>query len=357
MSTRRAGPAKARDGGGRRPTVELGYKLSSEEQAPAALVKHAQLAEAAGFSFALISDHYHPWIDRQGQSPFVWSVIGALAQATTRLRIGTAVTCPSFRIHPAIIAQAAATSAAMMPGRFFLGLGTGENLNEHVIGGGWPETEVRQERLAEAIDILRRLFEGRNTSYRGRHFTVENARLYTLPPQPPPILIAAGGRAGAELAGRLGDGMIGTDADAELLETFAQAAGSDKPRYAELTVCWAEDEAAGRRTAREVWPTAAMESALSWELPLPSHFEAVASLVTEDAVAESVTCGPDPDAHIKAIKRYADAGYDHICVHQVGPDQEGFFEFYRQSILPRLQGKHPRSPDRERPRASSRRRR
>jgi coenzyme F420-dependent glucose-6-phosphate dehydrogenase len=349
MSARRAGPASAKaTARGRRPAVELGYKLSSEEQAPAAMVKHAQLAEAAGFAFALISDHYHPWIDRQGQSPFVWSVIGALAQATTRLRIGTAVTCPSFRIHPAVIAQAAATSAAMLPGRFFLGLGTGENLNEHVIGAGWPETEVRQERLAEAIDILRRLFGGENTSYRGAHFTVENARLYTLPPKPPPILVAAGGRASAELAGRLGDGMIGTDADAEVLEAFAKAGGDGKPRYGELTVCWAEDEAAARRTAREIWPTAAMESALSWELPLPSHFEAVASLVTEDAVAESVTCGPDPAAHIKAIKRYADAGYDHICVHQVGPDQEGFFEFYREAVLPRLQGIDSPSRGRER---------
>jgi len=229
--------------------MRIGYKLSSEEQTPSALVEQAKLAEECGFSFALISDHYHPWTERQGQSPFVWSVIGALAHATARLEVGTAVTCPSFRIHPAIIAQAAATSAAMMPGRFFLGVGTGENLNEHVVGGAWPETEVRQERLGEAIEIIRALLEGGNRSHRGRYFTVENARLYTRPPRPPRIMVAVGGAKSAELAGRLGDGMIGTDPDPAIGRQFARAGGAGKPRYGELTVCWAEDESAARKTA------------------------------------------------------------------------------------------------------------
>ena len=316
--------------------ISLGYKLSSEEQAPADLVRLAAMAEETGFVFALISDHYHPWTDRQGQSPFVWSVIGAIAQATQRLTVGTAVTCPAGRLHPAIIAQAAATSAALMPGRFFLGVGTGENLNEHILGQGWPETEIRQERLEEAIEVIRQLWRGGNQSHHGRYFTMENARLYSLPDRPPPLLVAVGGPRGAEQAARLGDGMIGTDPDPSLVKAFTKAGGTGKPRYAELTVCWAKDEPTARRIAREHWPTAAMESSLSWELPLPAHFEAVAELVTEDQVAESIVCGPEPSRHLKAIAKYVEAGYDHICVHQVGKDQKGFFEFYRDEILPNV---------------------
>ena len=333
--------------------ITLGYKLSSEEQSAADLVRHAQMAQDAGFGFALISDHYHPWIERQGQSPFVWSVLGAIAQATQRLTVGTAVTCPIMRIHPAIIAQAAATTAALMPGRFFLGVGTGENLNEHVIGQGWPETEVRQARLEEAIEVIRLLWKGGNQSYHGRYFTMENARLYSLPDTPPPLYVAVGGPRSADLAGRLADGMIGTDPDASLLSAFDRAGGAGKPRYGELTVCWAREEATARRMAREHWPTSAMRSSLSWELPLPEHFEAVAELVTEDQVAESIVCGPDPERHLAALRKYAGAGYDHVCVHQVGKDQKGFFEFYAEEILPRQ--KSVVTPRRKKPSRSGRR--
>ena len=318
-----------------RKPVRLGYKLSSEEQGPRELVRLARMAEDSGFAFTLISDHFHPWTDRQGQSPFVWSVIGGIAQATRTLALGTAVTCPTMRIHPALVAQAAATCALLMEGRFFLGLGTGENLNEHIVGLGWPETEVRQARLLEAVQVIRLLWAGENASHHGRHFTVENARLYSRPDTPPPLLLAVGGPRSAELAGRVADGMIGTDPEEEVTERFRRAGGADKPRYGELTVCWARSESAARRTAREVWPTAAMESSLSWELPLPAHFEAVAELVTEDAVAESVVCGPDPERHLAAIAKYADAGYDHVCIHQVGPDQAGFMRFYAREILPK----------------------
>jgi G6PDH family F420-dependent oxidoreductase len=244
-----------------------------------------------------------------------------------------------MRIHPALVAQAAATCALLMEGRFFLGLGTGENLNEHIVGQGWPETEVRQARLLEAVQVIRLLWEGENRSHHGRYFTVENARLYSRPDTPPPLLLAVGGPATADLAGRLGDGMIGTDPSRELVAGFERAGGGRKPRYAELTVCWNRSEAAARRTAKEVWPTAAMESSLSWELPLPAHFEAVAELVTEDGVAESIVCGPDPGRHLAAIARYADAGYDHICIHQVGPDQAGFMRFYEREILPKLRAR------------------
>jgi coenzyme F420-dependent glucose-6-phosphate dehydrogenase len=316
--------------------MEVGYKLASEEQGPNELVRYAGLAEEHGFGFALISDHFHPWIDRQGQSPFVWSVIGAIAHTTQRLRLGTAVTCPTVRVHPAIVAQAAATAAAMMPGRFFLGVGTGENLNEHIVGQGWPETAVRQARLVEAIQIIRLLWSGGMQSYRGSFFTVENARLYTLPPKPPPLMVAVGGPKSLEIAATLGDGMIGTEPDKKLVKGFKKAAGGRKPCYGELTVCWAKDEGKARQTARERWPIQAMDAALAWELPLPAHFEAAAELVNEDTIGESMVCGPDPKDHVEALQEYADAGYEHVCVHQVGPDQEGFMHFYKREVFPRL---------------------
>ena len=314
--------------------IKLGFKLSSEECRPEHLVRYAASAEEHGFTFALISDHYHPWIDRQGKSPFVWSVIGAVSQATERLQLGTAVTCPTVRIHPGIIAQAAATCASLMPGRFFLGVGSGENLNEHIFGDQWPPVPVRHEMLEEAVEIIRLLWKGELTNHRGIHYTVENARIYSLPSELPPILVAVGGPRAAELAGRIGDGYIGTSPKADSIKKFQAAGGKGKPRYGELTVCWAEKEAAARKTAHERWPTAPMPSSLSWELPLPSHFESAAELVTEDAIAKEIVCGPDPEKHLEKIREYEKAGFDHVCIHQVGPDQEGAIRFYEREILP-----------------------
>lgn len=315
--------------------MELGYALSSEEHRPLALVEHARQAEEAGFSFALLSDHFHPWIDRQGQSPFVWSVLGGIAGATERLVVGTGVTCPTIRIHPAIIAQAAATAASMLPGRFFLGVGTGENLNEHVLGDAWPSASVRLEMLGEAIEVMRLLWEGELTDHRGRHFTVEDARIYTLPEEPIRVMVAAGAEGAADLAGRVGDGFIGTSPEAELLETFGNAGGEGKPRYGQITVCFAESEQEARQTAHEVWPNAALKGPLPQELPLPSHFQEAAEMVSEDDVAKMIACGPDPERHVALIEKYAEAGYDHVYVHQVGADQDGFFRFYESEILPR----------------------
>ncbi len=322
--------------------AEIGYALSSEEHAPNDLVKYARRAEEAGFTFALISDHFHPWVDSQGHSPFVWSVIGAIAHATERLRLGTGVTCPLIRIHPAIIAQAAATAAAMLPGRFFLGVGTGENLNEHILGDRWPAHDVRREMLEEAIEVIRLLWQGGQQSYHGTYYTVENARIYTLPDQAPPIMVAAAGPKAAEVAGQFGDGMIGTSPEAEVVQSFEKAGGASKPRYGQVTVCWAQDEAAARRTAYEIWPNGANEGELSQELPTPAHFEQVAKMVTEEQVAKTVICGPDPQRHIEAIRKYVDAGYDHVYVHQVGRDQEGFFRFYQQHVLPEFQAARAR---------------
>ena len=317
--------------------TEIGYALSSEEHGPTQLVRHAIRAEEAGFALALISDHFHPWTSRQGQSSFVWNVLGGIASSTRRIRIGTGVTCPLIRMHPAIVAQAAATTAAMMPGRFFLGVGTGENLNEHVTGGAWPSASERFEMLEEAIGIIRRLWSGEEVEHRGRHFRVIDARLYTLPPERMQLYVAASGTRAAELAGRLGDGLIATAPNAEVVRSF-RAAGGGGPRIGQISVCWALTEAEARRAALDWWPTAALGGNLSQELPRPEEFEAAAQLVTAGDVSETVVCGPDPDRHLAAIREYESAGFDRVYVHQVGPDQEGFMRFYQRHILPKVGG-------------------
>jgi G6PDH family F420-dependent oxidoreductase len=315
--------------------VEIGYALSSEEHPPNDLVRNAKRAEDSGFTFAAISDHYHPWIDRQGQSAFVWSVIGGISQATTSLRLGTGVTCPTFRIHPAIIAQAAATATAMMPGRFFLGVGSGENLNEHILGDHWPSAPVRQDMLAEAIEIIRQLWEGGYQSYDGQYFTVENARIYTLPDEAPPIVLAAGGPSAAEMAGDLADGIWAVAPKSDLLDTYAEAGGRGH-RYGQVKMCWAPDEDEARKTVLEWWPNAGIGGELSQELPLPRHFQQAAALVTEDALAEKIPMGPDPEQYVEAVKAFVDAGFTHVYLHQIGPDQEGFFDYFTRELAPRL---------------------
>ncbi len=311
----------------------IGYALSSEEHGPRDLVRNASRAEEAGFSFALISDHFHPWIERHPHSPFVWGVLGAIAVATDRLIVGTGVTCPTMRTHPAIIAHAAATAADLMPGRFFLGIGTGENLNEHILGQAWPEWDVRAEMLEEAVEIIRALWSGEVTSHRGRHYRVQNARLYTLPETLPPIRVAASGPRMAALAARLGEGLIATAPDKELVKAYRDAGGTG-PLIGQMTVCWAESEAKARRVAHDWWPTAALHGEVSQELPNPSQFTDLVKSVTEDQVAEAILCGPDADPHLEKIEEYTKAGFDHVYVHQVGPDQAGYLDFARKEILP-----------------------
>jgi coenzyme F420-dependent glucose-6-phosphate dehydrogenase len=316
--------------------TEIGYALSSEEHPPNELVENARRAEEAGFTFALISDHYHPWTDTQGQSAFVWSVLGAIARETQRLRVGTGVTAPIIRTHPAIIAQAAATVAAMMPRRFFLGVGTGENLNEHILGDRWPSASTRREMLVEALDVIRTLWKGQLTDYSGIHYTVENARIYTLPDEPPPVYVAASGPEAASMAGEVGDGLIGTSPKGDTVQRFREAGGSGKPLYGKLTVCWAETEDDAKRTAHKFWPNTALAGELGQELPLPRHFEQATQMVTEDDIAQTVICGPDAQRHVDAVREFADAGFTHVYVHQVGHDQQGLFRFYREQVLPQL---------------------
>ena len=313
---------------------ELGYALSSEEHGPLELVKNAARAEEAGFGFALISDHFHPWTDRQGESPFVWSVIGGIAQATERLRLGTGVTCPTIRTHPAIVAHASATAAVMMEGRFFLGVGSGENLNEHILADRWPPTRDRLDMLEEAVEIIRELWTGELVSHRGRHYEVANARLYTTPDMPPEVIVAAGGEAAAELAGRIGDGLVVTSPDEDTISRFSESGGEGKPRIGQCHVCWAESEEEGKRTALEWFPNIALGGELTQELPQPAHFEQAAELLSEDDIAGIAACGPDPERHVEMIQRFADAGCDRVYVHQIGPDQDGFFDFYEREVLP-----------------------
>jgi coenzyme F420-dependent glucose-6-phosphate dehydrogenase len=318
--------------------TRLGYTLSSEEFDAPSLVALAERAERAGFAFASVSDHFHPWVDEQGQSPFVWGTLGAISQRTERIELMTGVTCPTTRVHPAIVAQAAATAASLLPGRFSLGVGTGENLNEHILGDRWPGVVERQDRLEEAIEVIRELWEGKLTSHRGEHFTVENARLYSLPAEPPPLLVAVAGESSVELAARAGDGIVGTAPVAESVQQFRSEGGTGKPTYGQLDVCWAEDEAKAKELALKQWPNSALSGGFFLELPLPAHFEEATATLDEDDIAESVGCGPDPERHRAAIQEYVDAGYDHVYIHQVGPDQDGFFDFYEREVLPAFAG-------------------
>ena len=317
--------------------VELGYALSSEEHGPSALVEYARRAEDVGFEFASLSDHFHPWIERQGNSPFAWTVLGGIAEATDDLEVGTGVTCPIVRVHPAVVAQAAATTAAAMDGRFYFGVGTGENLNEHVVGERWPPHPVRLEMLAEAVEILRELWTGEEYTHHGEHFTVENARLFTVPGDPPPIHVAASGTRTAAAAGRMGDGLISTAPDEEVVESFRDEGGEDAPTIGQLTVCWDEDESAAVETAHEWWPNTALPGQLGQDLLTPVHFEQAVELVEPEDVAEAMVCGADVDEHVAAIEEFVDAGFDRVYVHQVGPDQESFFEGYEAEVLPAFQ--------------------
>ncbi len=316
--------------------VEIGYSLMSEEHHPNALVRYAQLAEEAGFTFATISDHFHPWTSQQGNSPFVWATIGGIAAATKKLRVGTAVTCPTMRIHPAIIAQAAATAASMMPDRFFLGVGTGENLNEHILGSIWPSHEIRSAMLEEALEIIRELWKGKTTSYYGDFYMVENARIYTLPQHPVPIYVAAEGPKMAKTAGQIGDGLISTTSNGAFIKAFREQAGENLPLYCQSTACYAASEAEGKRIAHKQWPITGIPGELDRELPTPKFFEQTASLLTEEQATEGVACGSDPKKHLDAIKTYLDAGFKKVSVHNIGPNQEMFFKFYKDQIIPHI---------------------
>ena len=315
--------------------AKIGYFLSSEQFTPKELIDQAKRAEDAGFDALWISDHFHPWNDAQGQSSFVWGVIGALSEATS-LPVSTAVTCPTMRIHPAIIAQAAATAAVQLDGRFVLGVGSGEALNEHILGDPWPSVGVRLEMLEEAIDVIRLLLRGDEVSHHGEHYEVQEARIYTLPDQPLPIYVSGFGPQAAELAGRIGDGYVLVTPETELVQTFRSNGGGDKPVQAGTKVCWDADADTAVDTAHRIWGNQGLPGQSAQILPRPKDFEALQALVPKQDIADSVACGSDPDRHAAQVRQYLDAGVDEVYVSQIGPDMDGFFAGWRRDVLPQL---------------------
>ena len=315
-------------------TMTMGYFLSCEEYTPAELVEQARAAEDAGFQALWISDHFHPWNDEQGESPFVWSVIGAISQVC-ELPVTTAVTCPMVRTHPAIVAQAAATSALMLRGGFTLGVGTGEALNEHILGDPWPSVDVRLEMLEEAVALMRRLWEGDFVTQAGPHYRVDNARIYSLPDEPPEVYVSGFGPKATDVAARIGDGYISTSPDAELVRRFKDGSGG-KPARAGAKVAYAPTVDEGVGHAHRLWSNSGLPGELAQVLPSPRHFEQASQLVTEQSTRDSVVAGPDPEAHLAQVDSYREAGYDELYVANMGPHYLHMIEFYGKEILPAL---------------------
>ncbi len=314
--------------------MRIGYFLSTEEYGPSELLEQAAAAERAGFESLWISDHFHPWNDQQGHSPFVWSMIGAISQVCS-LPVTTAVTCPTVRLHPAVVAQAAATSGRLTGGRFTLGVGTGEALNEHILGDPWPTVDRRLEMLEEAVALIRELWTGDVVSWEGKHYRVDHARIYDLPDTLPEIHVSGFGPKATDVAARIGDGYISTAPDGELVKRF-QAASGGKPASAGAKVAFAPTQEEGWEHAHRLWPNAGLPGELAQVLPTPEHFEQASQLVTEDSTRESVVAGNDPAAHREQLRTYAEAGYDTVHVANMGPHYREMIEFYGAEILPGL---------------------
>ncbi|RLP93704.1 TIGR03557 family F420-dependent LLM class oxidoreductase [Micromonospora sp. CV4] len=315
--------------------MRIGYKLSTEGFGPKEIIRQAVRAEQVGFDFVEMSDHYHPWLDVQGHSSFTWTVFGAIAVQTDRVGLATGVTCPTMRYHPAIIAQAAATLAIISGGRFTLGVGAGERLNEHVVGQGFPSARGRHERLREALEIIRLLWSGGYQSYEGKHLQLEDARVFDLPEQAPVIAVAASGPASVAIAAELGDGLFATEPEPDLVQAY-QRGGGTGPRYAEVPVAWATDEQQAVQAAWETSRWAVTGWKVMSELPNPVNFDAASGTVTEDDIRQQFAVGPDPETHVQAVRKFVDAGFDHLVLQNAGPDPDGFLDFFRDTLADRL---------------------
>jgi G6PDH family F420-dependent oxidoreductase len=316
--------------------VSIGYSMLCEQRSPTDLVRDAVAAERAGFDFLTISDHFHPWVEAQGHSPNAWATLGAIAQATERAELMTMVTAPIIRYHPVIVAHQAATVSLLSGGRFTLGLGAGEQLNEHVVGGGFPHVSTRHEQLGEAVEIIRELLAGGYVTYHGDHYTVADAKLFDRPERPLPVGIAMSGPKSCRLAGEMADLGIAIEPRPELVRQFSAAGGSGKPMYGQLSVCWGPDRAKGIALARELSAWSVFLWKVMAELPSPRNFERAASFVSEDAVAELIPCGPELEPIVAAVRRFVDAGFTHVCIVQIGPDQEEFCELFSERLGPAL---------------------
>ncbi|HEX3707807.1 MAG TPA: TIGR03557 family F420-dependent LLM class oxidoreductase [Mycobacteriales bacterium] len=317
--------------------VQWGYTMMGEQSDPRALVSDAVAAEAAGFDFAVISDHYFPWLEEMGHSPYTWSVLGAVAWATERLPLMTYVTCPTFRYHPVVVAQKAATIQLLSQGRFTLGLGAGENLNEHVVGIPWPSADVRHERLVEAVEIIRALFDGGYVNYRGSHFTADSAKLWDLPDTAPPIGIAVSGQRSCEIAGKYADVMIAVEPEPRLREQFEAAGGSGKPCVGQVPVCFDSDRDTAVKRAHELFRWFDGGWKVNAELPGPAGFDAASSHVQLEDVAKQIPCGNDVGEFVEKIKPFSEAGFTHVALVQIGgADQTGFIDWSSETLLPAL---------------------
>ena len=316
--------------------TKYGLTLSSEEHPPSRLIDLAADAEEHGFDFVSISDHFHPWITEQGHSPFVWSVLGGISQVTETIEICVGVTCPTIRIHPAILAQATATTANLLPDRFSWGVGSGEALNEQILGDAWPPADIRLEMLEEAVEIVRELWKGDSTTFRGDYYLVEDATIFDPPPGEVPIIVSAFGPKAIEVAARCGDGLWTTGTEGKNVEDFKESGGSG-PVYSQLTLCWAESKEEAVETAHRIWPNTGVPGQLSQDLRTPAHFEQAAQLVTPEMIDKSMACGPDPEPILKAAGEARAVGIDHIYFHQIGDDQEGFLTFWDEELSPALE--------------------
>jgi G6PDH family F420-dependent oxidoreductase len=330
--------------------VQIGYKLATEAFGPQELVRQAIRAEQAGFDFVEMSDHYHPWLEAQGHSAFTWSVLPVIAARTQHIGLATGVTCPSMRYHPAIIAQAAATMAIISEGRFTLGVGAGERLNEHVVGLGFPGQQVRHARLREALEIIRLLWRGGYCSYQGRYLQLEDARVFDLPDELPVIAVAASGPVSAEIAAQLGDGLFATDPDGDLVNTWRQLGGAG-PVYGEMPVAWAPDEESAVQAVLEKSRFALTGWKVMAELPNPVNFEAATASITADQVRKQFACGPRVERHLEVAQQFVAAGFDRLVAMNGGPDPDGFMDFFASELAGPLRSLTPAAgspgPDRD----------
>ncbi|MFI8815947.1 TIGR03557 family F420-dependent LLM class oxidoreductase [Streptomyces sp. NPDC055082] len=316
--------------------MQVGYKLAAEAFGPAELVRQAVLAEEAGFDFVEISDHYHPWLDNQGHSPFAWTVLGSIAAKTSRIGLATGVTCPTVRYHPAIIAQAAATLALLSEGRFVLGVGSGERLNEHVVGPGFPDAvRPRHEMLTEALEIIRLLWSGGYRSYEGKHLRLQDARVFDLPGELPLIAVAASGHMSTRIAAELGDGLFATEDKPSIVQHYRDAGGTG-PCYGEVPMAWAPDAHTAARAALKTSRWALTGWKVMSELPNPVNFDAATTTVRENDILEKFACGADPGRYIEVAQSYVDAGFDRLVMQNAGPDPDGFIDFYQRELDARI---------------------
>jgi G6PDH family F420-dependent oxidoreductase len=315
----------------------IGYTLMTEQAGPRELVRHAVGAERAGFDFEVISDHYSPWLVEQGHAPNAWAVLGAVAQATERVELMTYVTCPTMRYHPAVVAQQAATVQLLSDNRFTLGLGAGENLNEHVVGRGWPPVNVRHEMLGEALEIISLLFNGGSVDFVGKHFRVDAAKLWDLPEQRVPVGVAVSGRQSVELFAPSADLMIAVEPDGALVDTWLETAPDADRIVGQLPICFDRDENAAVRRAHEQFRWFSGGWKVNSELPGPAGFAGATQNVRPEDVAASIPCGPEVKPIVDAVSRFTDAGFTDVALVQIGGDQqEEFFAFARDELLPAL---------------------